>query len=226
MSISQDPVRPAPPAGHPASTPVNPVVESSPAPADRGRPPVGRERLQRYLGEVEAIRLDARAVVGGLTADQFNWSPSPKRWSVGQCIEHLTLTARLYPARIEAMIEESRQREARGERAYREGVFKEWFIHSMEPPPKLRVRTMSRVEPRRQLEPDAVLLDFDGAYAILEELMTRADGVSLVHARMPSPFVSMMHFTLGQVFALNLAHARRHLWQAWQVRSDPGFPQS
>jgi hypothetical protein len=29
---------------------------------------------------------------------------------------------------------------------------------------------------------------------------------------------------LGPCFAFLAAHERRHLWQAWQVRKDPGFP--
>jgi hypothetical protein len=44
------------------------------------------------------------------------------------------------------------------------------------------------------------------------------------HGRTASPFSKLLRFTLGQVFALNTAHGRRHLWQARQVRIDPGFP--
>ena len=30
--------------------------------------------------------------------------------------------------------------------------------------------------------------------------------------------------TLGQMLEVNVVHTRRHLWQARQVRQQPGFP--
>jgi len=76
------------------------------------------------------------------------------------------------------------------------------------------------------LEPQQVLEEFDEIHARLEELMIRADGVSLQHGRMRSPFLPLIRFTLGQAFAVNIAHARRHLWQAREVRQHPQFPRA
>jgi hypothetical protein len=181
-------------------------------------------QLRQYLEEIEAIRLDARTVAADLTPAQLNWKADAKRWSIAQCLQHVTLTLRLYPEKVERMIAESRQRLERGERPFREGWFTRWFVRSMEPPPRLRVRTMNRVEPPRLLNRDAVLQEFDEAHVRLAELVRQADGVSLVHARTASPFLSLLHFTLGQTIAMNLAHSRRHLWQARQVRAAAGFP--
>lgn len=181
-------------------------------------------QVRQYLEEIEALRLDARSLAEDLSHDQFNWRPDGKRWSIGQCLEHLTLTVKLYPSRIERMIAEARERQARGERAWREGWFTRWFVNSMEPPPKLRSRTFGKVEPPSTLEREAVLRAFDAAHGQLADLVRQADGVSLVHGRTASPFLSILHFTLNQTIALNLAHGRRHLWQARQVRGSAGFP--
>jgi hypothetical protein len=180
--------------------------------------------VRSYLDAVEAIRLDARSVADGLTHGQFNWRRSSSSWSVGQCLQHITLTLRLYPAKIEAMIGEAGQRASSGERPYREGAFSRWFVRSMEPPPTLRVRTARKVEPGTDLQREVVVREFDAENVRLAELIAAADGVSLRHGRTRSPFMPLLRFTLGQVFAMNLAHARRHLWQARQVRQLPGFP--
>lgn len=185
---------------------------------------IGNSQLRRYLDELEALRLDARAVAGDLERAQLNWRPDARRWSVGQCLDHLTRTVGLYFEPIERMIEESAQRKARGERAPREMLFSSWMIRSMEPPPGMRVRTRRKVEPAAELDPGAVLAEFEESHSRLGELMRRADGVSLRHARMSSPFLGLLKFNLGQTFAVNLAHGRRHLWQARQVRQDPAFP--
>jgi hypothetical protein len=180
--------------------------------------------IRGYLEQLDAILLDARTLAADLTAEQFNWRPDGRRWSVGQCLEHLTLTVRLYLAKVEAMLLEARDRQARGAAPYREGWFTRWFVRSMEPPPSLRVRTFGKVDPPSTLDPARVLAEFEESHRALGMLMRQTDGVSLMHGRTTSPFTSLLRFTLNQVFIMNLAHARRHLWQARQVEAHPGFP--
>jgi hypothetical protein len=180
--------------------------------------------LNRYIEQLDTLRQEALGLVDGLTDAQFNWKPDPSSWSVGQCLQHVTMTVLLYPAKIEAMIVEARDRVQRGLRPYREGAFTRWFVRSMEPPPMLRVRTLRKVQPPSMLERDRVLRDFEEAHARLSELVAAADGVSLKHGRTASPFFPLLRFTLDQVLALNLAHGRRHLWQARQILQSPRFP--
>lgn len=191
---------------------------------DQQVPAVSNPVLQDFLEQLEALRMDARELTAGLNRTQFNWRPTPRRWSIGQCLQHVVLTARLYPEPIERMIAESKQRKARGYRGYGEGLFSRWLIGTMEPPPKLRVRSPRRVEPDLDLDPATVTAAFDELHARFGELMVAADGVSLAHARMASPFLPILRLTLRQTFAINLAHGRRHLWQAWLVRKASGFP--
>jgi hypothetical protein len=180
--------------------------------------------LRSYFEQFEALRLDCLDLTAGMTAAQFNWRSAPRRWSVGQCLEHVVLTAQLYPEAVERMIDEARARRERGERPYRQRLLARWLISSMEPPPGLRVRSPRRVEPRRDLAIDVVTRAFSDVHQRLASLVARADGVSLEHARMTSPFLPVLKLTLGQTFEVNLAHGRRHLWQARQVIKAPHYP--
>ncbi|HUF49331.1 MAG TPA: DinB family protein [Longimicrobiales bacterium] len=180
--------------------------------------------LREWIAQAESVRAEARAIASELTTEQFNWRAGSSRWSVGQCLHHITLTVQLYPDGIERMIAEARTREAAGERPYREGRISRLVVNGMEPPPKLRMRTKRSVVPALELEVAGVLAAFDATMQRLEQLMLAADGISLRHGRMRSPFMPLLRFTLGQVLAMNLAHARRHLWQARAVLRQPGFP--
>ncbi|HUF52035.1 MAG TPA: DinB family protein [Longimicrobiales bacterium] len=179
--------------------------------------------LRGLIEQLDAIVLDARDIMDGLTAEQANWQPDGQRWSIGQCLDHVARTVRLYPEAIERMIGDARRR-AVSEKPFREGWVSRWTISAMEPPPKLRIRTMRVVEPAERLDAGAVTVEFEAALRRLRELIVAADGVSLRHARMRSPFARVLKFTLGQTFAINLAHARRHLWQARQVCQHANFP--
>lgn len=192
--------------------------------SDRPAAQVKDPFLGSLIEQLDAVLLDVHALTEGLTPVQLNWTPSSGRWSIGQCLEHLTRTVRLYPAEIERMIGESRIRTGSGARPYREGWLARRVVSGMEPPPKMRIRTIRKVEPPPVADRDTVLSDFEAAHTRLRELIVASDGVSLRHGRMQSPFVPLIRFTLGQVLALNIAHARRHLWQARQVLKHPNFP--
>jgi hypothetical protein len=55
------------------------------------------------------------------------------------------------------------------------------------------------------------------------ELVSQANGLDLERIKVASP-AGPVKFPLGQRIALLAAHDRRHLWQAWEVRKDRGFP--
>ncbi|HSJ08753.1 MAG TPA: DinB family protein [Longimicrobiales bacterium] len=180
--------------------------------------------LRGLTEQVEAVRLDARGLTHGLTTEQMNWQPGPGRWSIAQCLEHVTLTVGLYRERVPAMVAEARARQQASAKPYRAGAMARWLIRSLEPPYRMRVRTMAVVDPPAKQDPAKVIADFDAAHEELERMIASADGVPLDQARATSPFSKLMKMTLGQMLEVNVVHARRHLWQARQVRQQPGFP--
>jgi hypothetical protein len=190
--------------------------------SDRPAVQLGDSFLCGLLEQLDAILLDAHALTDGLSAEQLNWQPEEGRWSIAQCLDHLTRTVRLYPEQIERMIAEARARPTA--RPFREGWISRWVVSGMEPPPRMRVRTSGRVDPPADLDAAAVVRDFNAAHQRLRDLIIAADGAPLGNARMRSPFAPILRFTLRQVLAMNLAHARRHLWQARQVPQHGNFP--
>jgi len=48
--------------------------------------------LADHMRSVAEARLAAKQLVQGLTNAQFNWCPTAKHWSIGQCLEHLAIT--------------------------------------------------------------------------------------------------------------------------------------
>jgi hypothetical protein len=180
--------------------------------------------IRHLAQQVDGVLVDFHDLCDWLTPKQLNWRPTGKRWSIAQCLEHTSLTAMLYPQEIERMIGEARAREAAGAGPYREGLLARKVVSGMEPPPRMRVPTVRKVTPPADLDRSLVMASFEASHRLLRDLILLCDGVPLGHARMRSPFVPLIRFTLGQALHLNAAHARRHLWQARQVRAEAGFP--
>lgn len=173
--------------------------------------------LSDDLRQLEAIRADARALVAAVSSGEFNRRPDPKRWSVGQCLDHLNTLRTTYPA-IDRTIAEAERRGLRRPGPFRYGWFARLSIRSMDAPPRFRMRTVKMLFPREiPLDRDAVLHEFLELRDQFAERVRRADGLDLKRAVVVSPVNRLVRLPLGAYFAFLLAHDRRHLWQARQV---------
>lgn len=180
--------------------------------------------LREQIERIEAIKRDALALVDGLTDEQLNWRPDAARWSIGQCLSHVLISGAPYFSRLDGLLEEARNRERTGQPAFRKGAISRWFIRSMEPPPRFKAKTFRSMEPGEALSREPLVREFIGFHDELAARIRGMRGVDPDRARMNSPFFRPLRFTLGQAIALLVTHARRHLWQARQVRQHPSFP--
>ena len=181
--------------------------------------------LQSLLQQLDAVKAEGQAVASGLSHAQFNWRPAPGRWSVGDCLAHLNdSVAKTFPA-FDRAIAEGRARALLGSGPFRYGWFARSLAWSMEPPPRFRMKSpkLMRTTPaERAIEP--VVRDFVAVRDALAKRVRDADGLDLARAKITSPANRFLRVPLGAYFAFILAHERRHLWQARQVRQSAASP--
>ena len=180
--------------------------------------------LDGYLEEIRYIRQDVAAIVAHLSREQFNWQPAAGRWSIGQCFVHLNLTAAAFVPAIEAATADAQARGLKSDGPFVYPLLERLFVASNEPPPKRRFRAFKRYRPAADHEPHEVMNGFLRWQDVLAERIRAADGLDLRRARRRSPILPLFTWSLGTMFALSLAHERRHIWQARQVRNDRAFP--
>jgi hypothetical protein len=181
--------------------------------------------LQDMLRQIEAIKADGNAVCAGLSESQFNWRPGEGRWSIAECLVHLNVAvSRTLPA-FDRSIAEGRAKgqtaKAGGAGPTRYGWFSRWMIGSMEPPPKRRMKTFDifAVPAGGAHALGGVLPEFVAVRDQLAERVRRSDGLDLKRIRTVSPVTRLLRLPLGAYLQFVIAHDRRHLWQARQVRN-------
>ncbi len=64
-----------------------------------------------------------------------------------------------------------------------------------------------------------VLREFAAVREQLAERVRQADGLDMAHVKTISPVSRLLRLPLGAYFDFIIAHDRRHLWQARQVRN-------
>jgi hypothetical protein len=179
------------------------------------------EAFRRQFVEISA---ETDNLVGPLTEAQFSWQPAPGVWSVAECLEHLNASARYYlPALDEGIADAIRQG------AYAEGPFAyNWigrlFARVIEPPPRLRLKSMAHTQPGPRRPKRETLAGFRAYQVQYIDRLRQANGIDLAHARVRSPISAWIRIPLGSAFAAVAAHERRHLWQLRRTIGRPGFP--
>ena len=203
------------PIGHPSleTTLVAPVYGLEPDPA-----------IEKYVAGFETVGRDAAALLDGLTDPQVNWRPSEGRWSIAECIAHLTASGRIYLPPLDRAIERGIERAMFGGRDFHPNWFGRLLIASMEPPPRRRMRAAKQIVPHHVEGRGRLAAEFDAMHQALIERIRKATSLDLSRVKLRSPIMPLLRMPLGTCFAFLLAHERRHLWQARQVRQELRFP--
>jgi len=177
---------------------------------------------ERLAAELDANDQRAIDLTGGLDAIQLNWQPAPGAWSVGQCLEHLTIANKAYLAAIAASVA---GKPASPVTEITPGWFGRWFIvNIIDPSSKTRrVRAPKKIVPGPRVEL-SVLDRFLQTNRGIRELIQRARDCDVNRVRFANPFVPLIRFTVGSGFEILSTHERLHLLQAERARQASGFP--
>ncbi len=179
--------------------------------------------VRRYSAANE--RLDAMSA--GLTDRQANWRPATGSWSIGECLEHMALSAGSYADRMEAAIAAARRQGRRGDEEPGRGtLIGKWILGALrQGPGGRRLKAPGVFRPRRVefVLADSVLR-LRGVHLHLCELAERADGLPLGRIRIATPLSPLLRVSLAQAFEMHALHAHRHLDQVERIIADAGFP--
>lgn len=179
------------------------------------------------LDQIDAIKRDGEAVASGLNDVQFNWHPGKGRWSIADCLQHLNVGVTKAMPAFDRAIASGRAKGQLAPGPFRYGWFSRLVAGSMEPPPKFRMKTpaMLRVPLTATYRAADLLPEFLRVRDQLAARVRQADGLDLARVRTISHVNRLLRLPLGAYFQFIIAHDRRHLWQARQVRTTPGFGQ-
>jgi hypothetical protein len=177
------------------------------------------------LTALDANLRRAEALVTGLSRVQFNWRPGRGRWSIAQCLTHLNVVNGLDLEPVGRAIAAARERGLLGHPPFRYGWMSRKFVASMEPPARTKMKAPRSYVPPPEADPAPTLAEYLRIGGEMRRLMASAEGLDLAQARtvlpaLPPVLRAMVRMPLGARFELILAHDRRHLWQAEQVRDQ------
>jgi|SRR5579871_3871533 len=181
-------------------------------------------RVSTLTSSLARVAEDAKQTFGSLTADQLNWTPAPKRWSIAQCCDHVIRThSKYFPIFVRLA-----GGDARMSWWERTSPFSGWlgrvFISMLDPEnPRKRKTTPNAMPSASHLGAD--IIDRYAAHqaemiALVQRLPATLDPSVIV----TSPLLSVVTYSLDDVLVFLGLHARRHFDQARRVMENEQFP--
>lgn len=177
----------------------------------------------RLTGELDAADARATALVSRLTAEELNWKPDARSWSVGQCLEHLCLSNEVYVLPMSEALATAPRGVAE---TITPGWFARWFIRSYIDPAtqKKRARAPRKASPVSSRLDLSIGKRFMASNDAMRAVMSRAREIDVNHVRFRNPYVPVIRFTIGSGLLIVARHNHRHLAQAERVTQLPQFP--
>ena len=140
------------------------------------------------------------------------------------CFEHLNLAAaQLFIPGIDGAMARARADGLTSNGPFAYSAFERWCVRTNDAPARMRFKAPRRVSPAAGKPLDQIRTEFLHCQDELGQRILRADGLDLRRAKYKSP-IPLVSWSLGTFFQVMLAHERRHIWQARQVRQNPAFP--
>jgi len=172
-----------------------------------------RNQLLHYLAESREVLLRA---LDNLSGEQRRFRPAEDRWSVADCIEHITVVENGILRRIQTILQEAAPEQVPDTSG------KDQVILDHVP------RRATRVKGPEQVMPNGRWADFEELLRQFEatrERTLRFSAVTQADLRsraFPHPFLGPLDCYQWLLFLA--AHCERHARQVEEVKSDPGFP--
>jgi hypothetical protein len=174
--------------------------------------------LDQCAREIQEARQRAEIIVRDLSSDELTRQPEAGKWSIAECILHLNATAAVVQPLMEKAIVRARQDKKVGAGPFDIGLKGRLLVWIAEPPPKFRIRAPKNVRPSAAIDdPGKLLPDFMKAQDEWERLIRESAGLDLAKIKV-GPFFSPLRQRLAASFPWMMAHQRRHLLQAENVK--------
>jgi hypothetical protein len=171
---------------------------------------------------LEAQERETQALAAGLTEAAGGWRAHEGSWSVAECFDHLATSNRVYLVAMREAAARARQEGRMRRGPATPGLFGGMFVRSLEPPPG----RFSKLKAPRKIRPRTAppLSDALGAFVATQQdarafLREHAD-LDLAGVRFVNPFIPGVRFSLATGLHVIVAHEKRHLWQARNVREQ------
>jgi len=176
--------------------------------------------LKDLINQFEISKEELYSLLEGISEEQFNKRLPSGGWSIAECADHLIVTGKDYTRQIENGLKKAEKKNLLLKGPYKFSWIGKNFIKNVEPPVKRKFKHPARWTPDSKLSLQKMKDEYIALQDRYIELLNKAKGFDILKVKLPSPATSLLRFSIYEMFHVNAAHQRRHLWQAGNVKKS------
>jgi len=180
--------------------------------------------IERLIFQSQVLEQEADGIVGGLSEAQFQWTPKPGVWSIGQNFEHLNLLDAKLDAMAEAEVKRGRAAKILGDGPFVYGWLGRLFLRLVQPTSTMKAGAKPEFQPKGGKTMAQILEEWSKRHQQFRDIVYSANGLDLASLQVSSPVLGLLKYALGAALWIRLGHDRRHMAQARVIRNHPDFP--
>ncbi len=177
-----------------------------------------------FISSLEDSTKQVQQSFGSLTKEQLNWKPFAYKWSVGECIDHLVTSNRLYFPQLEKITTGGHKNSLWQKVSPFSGFFGKVLKKSVSPDAVKKMKTAGVFEPAKSDEELSIITDFVKMNEKFSSYIKKLDGVNLKKTKITSPVSKFITYSLLDALVILTTHEQRHINQSKKVMETEGFP--
>jgi hypothetical protein len=154
---------------------------------------------------------------------QFRWKPSPDRWSMLECLQHLNLAERYYIRTLQHKVDAlGLIQTSPADQTLESDWIGKIMLYIVDPGTTMKFPAPGIIRPRRpeELSPAEVLSQFIELQSTLHDVLDKAVYLDWNKEKVSTLFGNWLKLRLGDTFLMLVAHSERHMNQAMRVRDE------
>lgn len=173
-----------------------------------------KQELQQLLGEV-------KTTLEGLEAVSLNTQEANGKWSILQCLKHMSIAVEVYNNNISKALEAgNHQSPASDFKSHWKG---DMFVKMISPKEngvvKNNMKTMKTMNPENSLDAKKTIDEFFNLHNEFIDLMEKSRAFNINRIKVNTAIGPLVKLRLGDAYRFIIAHAQRHLIQLRRIRS-------
>ncbi|EMR01598.1 DinB family protein [Cesiribacter andamanensis] len=175
---------------------------------------------QPWTRQLDELTSKFKEQFGALSQQQLNWKPDAQRWSIAQNLDHLMVINSSYFPILESLRQGTYKAPFSARIGFIVRLLGKTLLAAVQPGAGKKTKTFPIWEPSASELPADILERFARHQQELKQQISSSEAPLQQGAVISSPANRFIVYKLETAFDILIAHERRHLQQALQVRNE------
>ena len=180
--------------------------------------------IKNTVAEFYKVTVEVNSLFSNLSFAQLNWKPSPEKWSIAQCLDHLIVSNNTYSPQLNEVVSGSHKNSFYQNLKFVSKFFGNYLIKEASAIVVKPMKSPSAFVPSQSEIPATIVADFEKHQQQFSSLIQQLAKTDLENTVISSPALGIITYNLTDLLTVLAGHEQRHLTQARNVLNHPNFP--